>query len=58
MTTHRLWHRTHEFGPHPDGTWVRDRVRYELPFGPLGALGHRTFVRRDLARVSTIDIRW
>lgn len=48
---YRLWHHTHEFASHPDGTLVRDRVRYEIPLGPLGALAHRLFVRRDLARV-------
>jgi ligand-binding SRPBCC domain-containing protein len=48
---YRMWHHTHEFEAHPDGTLVRDRVRYEIPFGPLGALAHATVVRRDLARV-------
>jgi ligand-binding SRPBCC domain-containing protein len=48
---YRVWHHTHEFAPHPDGTLVCDRVRYAIPFGPLGALAHRAFVRRDLGRV-------
>jgi ligand-binding SRPBCC domain-containing protein len=48
---YRFWHHTHEFAPHPDGTLVCDRVRYAIPFGPLGALAHRAFVRRDLGRV-------
>jgi ligand-binding SRPBCC domain-containing protein len=48
---YRLWHHTHEFASHPDGTLVRDRVRYQLPFGPLGAVAHVLFVRRDLDRV-------
>ena len=30
---------------------MRDRVRYALPFGPLGALAHLAFVRRDLERI-------
>lgn len=47
---YRLWHHTHEFSPHPDGTIVYDRVRYALPFGPLGDLG-ASFVRGDLTRV-------
>lgn len=48
---YRLWHHTHEFEEHPEGTLVRDRVRYEIPYGPLGELAHRAFVKRDLARV-------
>jgi len=48
---YRLWHHTHRFSSHPEGTLVSDRVRYRLPFGRLGALAHRAFVRRDLDRV-------
>ncbi len=48
---YRLWHHTHEFEPHPDGTLVRDSVRYSLPLGPLGDVANTAFVRRDLARV-------
>jgi ligand-binding SRPBCC domain-containing protein len=48
---YRLWHHTHTFEPHRDGTLVRDRVRYALPFGALGELAHRLFVRRDLERI-------
>jgi ligand-binding SRPBCC domain-containing protein len=48
---YRLWHHTHTFAPDGDGTLMRDTVRYALPLGPLGALAHATFVRRDLARI-------
>jgi ligand-binding SRPBCC domain-containing protein len=48
---YRLWHHTHTFEPHREGTRVRDRVRYALPFGPLGELAHRLFVQRDLERI-------
>ncbi len=48
---YRLWHHTHEFDPHPHGTIVRDRVRYVIALGPLGALARMMFVRRDLERV-------
>jgi hypothetical protein len=30
---------------------MRDVVRYALPLGPLGALAHAAFVRRDLERI-------
>ena len=48
---YRLWQHRHEFVPHGDGTVVRDRVRYALPLGRLGALLHAAFVRRDLERI-------
>ena len=46
-----LWHHTHEFEPAGDGTVIRDRVRYRIGFGPLGAAALRLFVRRDLDRI-------
>lgn len=46
-----LWHHTHTFAPHPDGTLMRDVVRYAIPFGPLGAFAHRLFVARDVERI-------
>jgi ligand-binding SRPBCC domain-containing protein len=47
-----LWHHTHEFEPDGSGgTLMRDRVRYALPYGPLGVLARRLFVARDLERI-------
>jgi ligand-binding SRPBCC domain-containing protein len=49
---YKLWEHTHAFEPDGDGaTIIHDRVRYALPLGPLGALAHRLFVRRDLERI-------
>jgi ligand-binding SRPBCC domain-containing protein len=48
---YRLWHHRHEFVACPEGTVVRDRVRYALPLGRLGELAHAAFVRRDLERI-------
>jgi ligand-binding SRPBCC domain-containing protein len=48
---YRLWHHRHEFVACGDATVVRDRVRYALPLGRLGALAHAAFVRRDLDRI-------
>jgi ligand-binding SRPBCC domain-containing protein len=48
---YELWHHTHRFSEHAEGTVVHDRVRYRLPLGRLGAAAHRAFVRRDLDRV-------
>ena len=47
-----LWEHTHLFEKDGDGaTVIHDRVRYAIPLGPLGALAHRLFVRRDLERI-------
>lgn len=49
---YKLWEHTHSFEPLGEGvTLIRDRVRYAIPFGPLGALAHSLFVRRDLERI-------
>jgi ligand-binding SRPBCC domain-containing protein len=48
---YRLWHHRHEFEAVAGGTVVRDRVRYALPLGALGDLGHALLVRRDLERI-------
>jgi ligand-binding SRPBCC domain-containing protein len=49
---YELWHHTHEFVDlGGSATLVRDRVRYSLPFGPLGEVAHMLFVQRDLDNV-------
>ena len=47
-----LWEHTHTFEPDGEGaTVIGDHVRYAIPLGPLGALAHALFVRRDLERI-------
>jgi ligand-binding SRPBCC domain-containing protein len=47
-----LWEHTHTFEPAgEDAVVISDRVRYALPFGRLGDLARRLFVRRDLDRI-------
>lgn len=46
-----LWHHTHEFEPDGEATVIRDRVRYRIGLGPLGALALRLFVGRDVERI-------
>ncbi|MBA2764314.1 MAG: SRPBCC family protein [Thermoleophilaceae bacterium] len=46
-----LWHHTHTFREREGRTEMRDLVRYRLPLGPLGEIGHRMLVRRDLERI-------
>ncbi len=45
---YRSWHHVHTFVERDGGTLIRDRIEYSLPMGPLGALAHRLFVRRQL----------
>ncbi len=45
------WEHTHTFEAHPDGTLIRDRVAYRMPFGMLGAVAHRLLIGRDLERI-------
>ena len=46
---YKRWVHLHEFRSLPDGqTEMRDRVDYELPFGPLGSLAHHFVVQRTL----------
>ncbi|HVX93690.1 MAG TPA: SRPBCC family protein [Polyangia bacterium] len=48
---YKLWRHTHTFEDAPGGTLIRDRVEYELPFGPLGHLARAIFVQRQLAYI-------
>lgn len=48
---YRLWHHTHTFEACREGTLMRDRVRYELPLGPLGEIARLAFVRGELRRI-------
>lgn len=48
---YRMWEHEHRFVDRDDRTEVIDHVRYELPFGPLGRLAHRLFVRADVERI-------
>jgi ligand-binding SRPBCC domain-containing protein len=44
-----LWHHTHTFrADGPRATILGDRVRYAIPFGPLGELARALLVDRDL----------
>jgi len=46
-----LWEHTHRFLETDHGVLVSDRVRYALPFGPLGRLAHALWVHDALARI-------
>jgi ligand-binding SRPBCC domain-containing protein len=47
-----LWEHTHTFeADGPGATIIEDRVRYSIPFGPLGELADRLLVQRDLRQI-------
>ena len=49
---YKLWDHTHTFEPDGEAaTIIHDRVRYAIPYGPLGSLAHALFVRSDLERI-------
>jgi hypothetical protein len=48
---YRRWHHRHDFEEVPGGTVMRDRVDYDLAFGPLGALARRLFVRQSVEKI-------
>lgn len=46
-----FWHHTHEFTAVPEGTLVRDTVRYALPLGALGGAVAGAWVAADLEEI-------
>jgi ligand-binding SRPBCC domain-containing protein len=47
-----LWDHTHTFEEDgPGATVIHDRIRYSIPFGPVGELADRLLVRRDLRQI-------
>ena len=51
------WHHTHSFVRCGAGVSISDRVRYRLPFGPLGVLLHRLLIRRQLEEIFDYRVR-
>jgi uncharacterized protein (TIGR01777 family) len=45
------WRHTHRFTDAPDGSVLEDRIEYELPLGPVGALAAGRMVREKLVRM-------
>jgi ligand-binding SRPBCC domain-containing protein len=45
------WIHLHTFEPVEEGVLMTDRVTYRLPFGPVGRLGHRLLVRKQLNHI-------
>jgi ligand-binding SRPBCC domain-containing protein len=45
---YKLWHHTHRFVDNHSNTTIIDEIRYIVPFGILGRLMNRIFIRRQL----------
>lgn len=53
---YKHWNHFHEFIPDENGILMKDTVDYELPFGVLGRIAHRLFVKEKLR--SIFDFRY
>lgn len=53
---YKYWNHFHKFIPNKDGVLMKDTVDYELPFGFLGKIAHRLFVKKKLAHI--FDFRY
>jgi ligand-binding SRPBCC domain-containing protein len=51
MGPYSFWHHTHVFKEIPGGVEMVDMVHYQLPFGILGKLAHRLFVKKQLNEI-------
>ncbi len=45
---YKTWIHEHRFTPVEGGVRMDDQVTYQMPFGPIGTLGHRMVVRAQL----------
>ncbi|MBN2502155.1 MAG: SRPBCC family protein [Anaerolineales bacterium] len=48
---YRFWYHEHHFAAVENGTLIRDQVTYVLPFGLLGEIVHRLWVRPRLKTI-------
>ena len=52
-----FWHHTHTFVKKGNGTLIRDRVQYVMPFGLFGKVFHVLFVKKQLEFIFTYRSR-
>lgn len=48
---YKYWNHFHEFVPNEKGVLMKDTVDYELPFGLLGRIAHKIFVKKKLENI-------
>ncbi len=47
----KSWEHKHYFEKSAHGTTMTDRVNYEIPFGPIGLLANRLFVKNMIDKI-------
>ncbi len=48
---YKVWHHTHRFEPDGEGVLIKDEVTYVMPFGIIGRIAHRLFVKKQLRHI-------
>jgi ligand-binding SRPBCC domain-containing protein len=48
-----MWHHEHIFEETKDGVLMTDRVSYKIPFGPLGSIAQKLFIKKQLQSIFT-----
>ncbi|WP_312900111.1 SRPBCC family protein [Chryseobacterium taichungense] len=48
---YKLWNHHHEFIENENGVLMKDTVDYKLPFGFLGEIAHKIFVKNKLQHI-------
>lgn len=50
---YKLWHHRHSFKKTATGVEMHDEVNYVLPFGILGTIAHKLFIRKRVEEIFT-----
>jgi len=48
---YKIWHHEHHFKEIENGTEMRDILYYEMPYGILGKLIHKIFIRKRVKKI-------
>lgn len=48
---YKLWEHTHTFIEKDNGVWMKDEVKYQLPFGVIGKIVHQVLVRKKIENI-------
>jgi ligand-binding SRPBCC domain-containing protein len=46
-----FWHHTHDFAETDWGTLITDEIQYAMPLGPIGQIGQKLIVQRQLEEI-------
>ncbi|MDP4283452.1 MAG: SRPBCC family protein [Bacteroidota bacterium] len=48
---YKMWEHTHYFIQKDNGVLMKDKVKYQLPFGIIGQVAHSMFVRKKIEHI-------